>query len=142
MTNNNVDDFLSTRRILHNETPMNYKDALLYYLESQEIADIVTYQSERRFNLLNIRSRWSAHHKLSPKLALTRLRRGAIDTGEPWDDSMATEAVSIFPPPNHISRCVLGSKLMRLRRGTTAQEELRESLAWSVDTPLGSLSSS
>ncbi len=50
----NIDDFLSTRRILHNETPLEFNDALMYFMQNREIADIITYQNESQFVLNNI----------------------------------------------------------------------------------------
>ena len=54
MTSVNLSDFLSTKRILHHEPSMEYNDALLYFLQNREIADIITYQNERTFVLKNI----------------------------------------------------------------------------------------
>lgn len=50
----NLADFLSSRRILHNETLLEYNDALVYCLQNRRIADIITYQNERQFVLNNI----------------------------------------------------------------------------------------
>jgi len=54
MTSVNLSDFLSTKRILHHEPSMEYNDAILYFLQNREIADIITYQNERTFVLKNL----------------------------------------------------------------------------------------
>ena len=54
MTSVNLANFLSTLRILHHEPLMEYNDALLYFLQNRAIADIITYQNERTFVLMNL----------------------------------------------------------------------------------------
>jgi len=50
----NLQDFLSSKRILHNKTLCNYHDALKFFIENKENADIITYKNTRHFSLLNI----------------------------------------------------------------------------------------
>jgi len=50
----NLRDFLSSKRILHNETPCEYNNALRFFIENQENADIITYENTRHFSLLNV----------------------------------------------------------------------------------------
>jgi len=50
----NLQDFLSSKRILHNETPCEYNNALRFFIENQENADIITYENTRHFSLLNV----------------------------------------------------------------------------------------
>jgi len=50
----NLRDFLSSKRILHNETPCEYNCALRFFIENQGNADIITYENIRHFSLLNV----------------------------------------------------------------------------------------
>jgi len=50
----NLNDFLSSKRILHNETPCEYNNALRFFIENQDNADIITYENTRHFSLLNV----------------------------------------------------------------------------------------
>jgi len=50
----NLHDFLSSKRILHNETDCNYHDALKFFIENKENADIITYENTRHFSLLYV----------------------------------------------------------------------------------------
>jgi len=50
----NLQDFLSSKRILHNETHCEYNNALRFFIENQDNADIITYENTRYFSLLNV----------------------------------------------------------------------------------------
>jgi len=50
----NLQEFLSSKRILHNETPCEFNNALRFFIENQENTDIVTYENTRHFSLLNV----------------------------------------------------------------------------------------
>ncbi len=50
----NLQDFLSSKKILYNETPCEYNNALRFFIENQESADIITYENIRHFSLLNV----------------------------------------------------------------------------------------
>jgi len=50
----NLNDFLSSKRILHNETPCEFNNALRFFIENQDNADIITYENTRHFSLLNV----------------------------------------------------------------------------------------
>jgi len=54
ITTINLQNFLSSKRILHNETDFDYNDALKYFIENQDNADIITYKNTRHFSLLNV----------------------------------------------------------------------------------------
>lgn len=49
----NLQDFLSSKRILH-DGKCEYYDALRFFIENQDNADIITYESTRHFSLLNV----------------------------------------------------------------------------------------
>lgn len=50
----NLQDFLSSKIILHNDTPCEYNNALRFFIENQESADIITYENTRHFSLSNV----------------------------------------------------------------------------------------
>ena len=50
----NLNDFLSSKRILHNETSCEFNNALRFFIENQDNADIITYENTRHFSLLNV----------------------------------------------------------------------------------------
>lgn len=50
----NLQEFLSSKKILHNETPCEYNNALRFFIENQGSADIITYENTRHFSLLNV----------------------------------------------------------------------------------------
>lgn len=50
----NLQDFLSSKKILHNRTPCEYNNALRFFIENQGSADIITYENTRHFSLLNV----------------------------------------------------------------------------------------
>ena len=50
----NLQDFFSSKKILYNETPCEYNNALRFFIENQESADIITYENIRHFSLLNV----------------------------------------------------------------------------------------
>ena len=52
----NLQDFLSSKKILHNETPCEYNNALRFFIENQEkeSVDIITYENTRHVSLLNV----------------------------------------------------------------------------------------
>ena len=53
-TTMNLQDFLSSKKILHNGTPCEYNNALRVFIENQDNADIITYENTRHFSLLNV----------------------------------------------------------------------------------------
>jgi hypothetical protein len=50
----NLQEFLFSKRILHNETDCNYNDALKFFIQNQDNTDIITYKNTRHFSLLNV----------------------------------------------------------------------------------------
>jgi len=50
----NLQKFLSSKRILHNKMLCEYNDALRFFIENQDNADIITYENARHFSLLNV----------------------------------------------------------------------------------------
>jgi len=50
----NLNDFLSSKKILHNETSCEYNNALRFFIENQKNADIITYENIKHFSLLNV----------------------------------------------------------------------------------------
>jgi len=52
----NLQDFLSSKRILHNETETDcdYNNGLKFFIINKDNADIITYKNTRHFSLLNI----------------------------------------------------------------------------------------
>lgn len=50
----NLQEFLSSKKFLHNETPCEYNNALSFFIENQGSADIITYENTRHFSLLNV----------------------------------------------------------------------------------------
>jgi hypothetical protein len=49
----NLQDFLSSKRILHDEK-CEYDNALRFFIKNQDNADIITYENTRHFSLLNV----------------------------------------------------------------------------------------
>lgn len=50
----NLQDFLSSKTILHNDTPCEYNNALRFFIENKDNVDIITYENTRHFSLLNV----------------------------------------------------------------------------------------
>jgi hypothetical protein len=49
----NLKDFLSSKTILHNDTPCEYNNAVKFFIENKDNVDIITYENTRHFSLLN-----------------------------------------------------------------------------------------
>lgn len=50
----NLQDFLSSKTILYNDTPCEYNNALKFFIENKDNVDIITYENTRHFSLLNV----------------------------------------------------------------------------------------
>ena len=50
----NLQDFLSSKTILHNDTPCEYNNAVKFFIENKDNVDIITYENTRHFSLLNV----------------------------------------------------------------------------------------
>ena len=47
-------NFLSKKTIIHSENATNYQDGLIFFIENNEHADVITYNSARHFSINNI----------------------------------------------------------------------------------------